>query len=97
MIYAHHAAKVCWAIDKVAWRRGFKKIQRRANRDDNSPSPEDSEMDLKVQDEEEEQLLADERLRDEKERKIGFFSAIKASREHQQKNNMGLLKVSLLH
>jgi hypothetical protein len=93
MIYPHHAAKVCWSIDKVTWRRAFKKICNYAQKDGHPISPEESMQNLGARNEEEEKLLEDEKFLEEKERRLGYFSAVKASREHQQKSNAGLLKV----
>lgn len=96
MIYPHHAAKVCWSIDKVTWRRAFKRILKYGKKEGEELSPDETLENIKAGTEEEEKLLEDENFLEERERRLGYFSAVKASREHQQKNNAGLLKVKQL-
>jgi hypothetical protein len=97
MIYPHHAAKVCSAVEKVGWRRGFTRLKQGGTSNDQFHYLEDSAERESGNDSEDFGFMAAGRLLEEKEKRLGFFSAIKASREQQQKTSSGLMKVNSSH
>lgn len=92
MIYSHHAAKVVAVMKKVAWRRGFDKIQDAAAEESKAIS-EIRSYETNYLDEEDENPHDHEKRMNEREKKPSLFSAIKANRELEQKNNVGHLRV----
>jgi hypothetical protein len=97
MIYSHHAAKVCAVIAKVAWRRGLQHIKEAANGEGSSPFKEIALEELGNPEEEEGQLLIAEKKAGERDRRQGFYSAVKTSREQQLKQSQEHLKVAAAH